>query len=277
MALLERSRGLSVSHALSHRATSDPEATYLLAGERSLTFGEVEAQSEALAASLANLGIEAGDRVALVLPGCPEFVIALFALAKLRVAAVPLDPRLTKTELRYSLRHSGAVCAVAVESFNGADYLQLFEEFLPVLPELQYLITVGEEDLWYDDRVFQFEDLVSAGLGRDFEMEYEPGATDDLLAIVYTSGTTGKPKGVELTHGSLVYAASGTAEAVGLELGDVIVGVTALFHVFGLGPGLIGSVLAGAALVLQEGVDPDETLGQGRLHRPSPHFTMRKD
>ena len=66
------------------------------------------------------------------------------------------------------LRHSEAVCAVTIERAYGIDYLQVFEELLVRLPELQYLVTVGEEDLWYDDRIFQYEDLISAGAGRDF-------------------------------------------------------------------------------------------------------------
>ena len=259
MALLERSGGLTVSHALSHRATTDPEAPFLVFGDRTQSFGDVDGQAESLAAALANLGIERGDRVALVLPGRPEFVVTLFALAKLGAVAVPLNPHLTEPELRYMLRHSGAVCAVTVERFRGVEFLEVFEALLPLLPELRHLVTVGEDDLWYDDQIFQFEDLVSAGTGRDFDRS-DPVGPDDLLALVYTSGTTGKPKGVELTHGNLIYSAGATAEAVGLEPGDRIIGVTALFHVFGLGPGILGSVLGGAALILQEEVEAGATL-----------------
>lgn len=271
MTIAERSRGLSLSHALSHRATSDPEGRFLLSEGNWITFGEADAQAEALAASMANFGIEAGDRVAIVLPVCPEFVISFFALAKLRAVAVPLDPRLTETELRYTLRHSGASCAIAVETFHGSDYLQLFEEFLPVLPELHYLITVGEEDLWYDDRVFQFEDLVLAGMGRDYEVP-DHGGADDLFAIVYTTGPSGKAKGVELTHSNLIYAASATADAIGLAPGDLVVGVTALFHVFGMGPGLLGSVLSGSALALHPEFDPAETLDLVEHHGATVHY-----
>lgn len=271
MTIAERSRGLGLSHALSHRATSDPEGRFLLSEGDWITFGEAETQAEALAASMAGLGIEAGDRVAIVLPECPEFVVALFALAKLRAVAVPLDPRLTEPELRYALRHSGATCAIAVETFHGADYLQLFEQFLPVLPELHYLITVGEEDLWYDDRVFQFEDLVLAGMGRDYDVAGEMDS-GDLFAIVYTSGSSGKTKGVELTHSNLIYAAAVTSDAVGLTPDDIVVGVTALHHVFGLGPGVLGSVLAGSALALHPEFEPGRSLDLIELHGATVHY-----
>jgi acyl-CoA synthetase (AMP-forming)/AMP-acid ligase II len=89
----------------------------------------------------------------------------MFAVAKLGAVMVPLNPRLTADDLRYTLRHSEATVAITAETVGDLDFLQLFEDLLVQLPELQYLITVGEEDLWYDDRVFQFEDLLSAGGG----------------------------------------------------------------------------------------------------------------
>ncbi len=260
----------TISSVLASRATRNPGAPFLLAQEAAFSFGDVDDQSEALAASLANLGIGSGDRIALLLPAWPEFAVSVFAAAKLGATIVPLNPRLTPPELRYMLRHSGAACAITAENAYGIDYLQLFEDLLVELPELNHLVTVGEEDLWYDDRVFQWEDLLSAGLGRDFHAH--PASPDDPFAVVYTSGTTGKPKGVELTHRGLIHAARGTIDAVQLTEEDVVVGVSALFHAFGLGPGLLGTVLGGACLVLQDGVDEAETLELARRHAATVHY-----
>ncbi len=259
MALLERFEGMTASSVLANRATSDPERPFLRVGDQVVTVGQVESRAEALAAALHGLGIQGGDRIALLLPASSEFVIALFAAAKLGAVVVPLNPRLTQPELQYMLRHSRAACAISAEELDGADYLQMFEEILVQLPELHYLVTVGEEDLWYDDRIFQFEDLLSAGGGRDYAApEVDPD--EDLFAILYTSGTTGKPKGVELTHANLLHAAAGTAQGIGLGPADRIAGVSALFHVFGIGPGVLGSLLSGASLVLQDSHGPAETL-----------------
>ncbi|HZD05127.1 MAG TPA: AMP-binding protein [Longimicrobiales bacterium] len=261
MALPERYRSFTVASALAHRATTDPERPFILFGHETLSFGEVESRAEALAAALHGLGIEAGDRLALLLPAWPEFVVSMFAAAKLGAVVVPLNPRLTVPELRYMLRHSEAAAAVSVETLQGVDYLELFEDLLIELPELQYLVTVGEEDLWYDDRIFQFEDLLSAGVGRDYPSPvFEEDASESLFTILYTSGTTGKPKGVGLSHGNLLRTAGSTAEVVGLEPGDRVAGMTALFHVFGMGPGILGTLLAGASLVLQDQLDPAATL-----------------
>lgn len=265
MALAERAPDLPVADILTLRARQDPDREFLMFQDRSWSYAEVEEDARSLAAALANLGIEPGDRVAVILPGCPEWVVSLFALAQVGAVLVPLDPRLTQAELQYMLRHSQAVCAITVETLHGVDYLQLFEDLLPYLPELQYLVTVGEEDLWYDDRIFQFEDLVSAGQGRSLEIEVDE-APDRLFTIIYTSGTTGKPKGVELSQRNLVHAAAGTVQGIGLESDDRVAGVTAFFHVFGLGPGILGTALAGASLVLQEEFDPVEGLDLIQRH-----------
>ena len=234
--MLKRVNGMSIASALASRATMDPEGAFLLHQDQVITFGQVETRSDALAASFHSLGIEAGDRVALVLPPCPEFVIALFAASKLGAVIVPLNLHFTKTELQYMLRHSEATLAVTVENHRGEDFLSVFDELLPQLPELQYVVTVGEEDLWYDDQIFQLDDLISAGEGRDFPLvEVDPA--QDPFALLYTAGTMGKPKGVELTHSNLLEIAAKTADALALVPEDRVIGVTAFFHVFGLGRG----------------------------------------
>ena len=262
---------LTIPAALASRATTDPEGTFLIHGDESFTFGQMETRAEALAASLYGLGIEPGDRVAVVMPSWPEFVISMFAVAKLGAVLVPLNPRLTADDLRYTLRHSEAVAAITAETVEDLDFLQIFEELLVQLPELQYLITVGEEDLWYDDRVFQFEDLLSAGGGRDYSVNPLP-STDEVFAIVYTAGTTGKPKGVELTHANLLQVAGSTADALGLARDDRVVGIMALFHVFGLGPGILGSLLSGATLVLQDEFGPAGALDLVERHQATVHY-----
>lgn len=270
MALIERVEGMTVASALSTRATMDPGSPFLIFGESHATLAEIDQQADAMAAALAGLGVEPGDRIALVLPPCPEFVVSFFAAAKMGCVVVPLNPRLALPELQYMLRHSEAVCAVSVEHDREVDFLQVFEEIMPQLPELQYLVTVGEEDLWYDDRIFQFEDLLSAGGGRDFEAQ--PMGPDDFFALLYTSGTSGKPKGVELSHGNLLSAAAGTAAVIGLREGDRVVGISAFFHVYGLACGLLGSLLAGAALVLQDDEDAEATLDAVERHRATVHY-----
>ncbi len=274
MALHQRASSTTLNQALAQRATVDPERAFLLSGAGRTTFGEVDSRAESMAAALHGLGVEAGDRIALLLPPCPEFAVSMFAAAKLGAVIVPLNPRLPAPELQYLLRHSEAVAAVTIESFEDVDYLQLFEALFPQLPELQYLVTVGEEDLWYDDRIFQYEDLMSAGQGRDYPAPSpaEPDPADDVMALVYTSGTTGKPKGVLLTHGNLVRVAASAVERLGIRPDDRVVGLSALFHVFGLGQGILGSLLSGSTLVLDTSSDGPATLDLVEKHRATVQY-----
>ncbi|MDR0786726.1 MAG: AMP-binding protein [Gemmatimonadota bacterium] len=258
MALSQRFRGHSVADVISSVAREQPRHPCLILGDRRYTYGQVDAYSAALASALHELGVEKGDRIALNLPNWPEFIISMFAAARLGATIIPLNPKYTTQELQYMLRHSEAVVCVTAEAWEGVDYLSRFEGFLHVLPDLQYILAVGEEDLWYDDRIYQFEDLVSSGEGRPLPpVEVDP---DNPFAIVYTSGTMGKPKGVTLTHTNLLSSALASADALRLVPEDVVFGVTSLFNVFGLAPGVLGTMAAGATLVLQEGSAPVDAL-----------------
>ncbi|HSJ14587.1 MAG TPA: class I adenylate-forming enzyme family protein [Longimicrobiales bacterium] len=271
MALGERFAGRTVAQVLEQQAREIPDRAFLHFGDRRLSYGQLYARASALAAALHELGVERGDRVALDLPNWPEFVISMFAAARLGAVIVPLNPRYTVPELQYMLRHSEASVVVSAENFNGTDYLQLFEGFLTSLPDLQYVVTVGEEDLWYDDRIYQFEDLLSSGEGRELpEASVDPAT--DVFAILYTSGTMGKPKGVALTHRNLLTTAAHTADAIQLGPDDVVFGVTTVFHVFGLGPGILGTLVAGASLVLQEQFDPAGALDLIARHGVTVHY-----
>ena len=258
MALRDRFRGLSLADSLALRVREDPQRPFVVFGDRTLTYAQVDAQADALAAALHELGIEAGDRIALTLPNWPEFVVSAFAAARLGAVVVPLNPRFTPPELQYMLRHSESVAVVTAENWEGVDYLARFEQFLGVLPDLQYVLSVGEEDLWYDDRIHQFEDLVSSGEGRDYPRV--EGGADQPFAILYTSGTMGKPKGVQLTHENLMANAAATADALGLTADDVVFGVNTLFNVFGIGAGVLGTMAAGACLVLHDGQEDGDAL-----------------
>ncbi len=243
---------------LRRQAAQRPDDTFVVFDGRQWTFREIHEQASNLAAALAGLGVEPGDRVAIDLPNWPEFVVSMFAAAQLGATIVPLNPGYSARELHFMLRHSEATVAISAEHYAGTDFLQLFESLLVDLPALQYLVTVGEEDLWYDDRIFQFEDLVSSGQGRDWERpEAEDG--DKAYAIIYTSGTTGKPKGVMLSHANLLLTAEAAAKALDLKASDRTLCCVPMLHIFGLGAIMLGLV-SGSTVVLQESFDAERAL-----------------
>jgi len=242
----------TLDRVLTARAGEHPERTALVANGRAVTYAQVNAKAAALAAALAELGIGAGDRIAIVMPNWSEWVIALLAASKLGSTVVPVNPRLSYHELKYQLRHAEVSAVVAVEHHHGIDYLQIFEDMLSELPDLLYLITVGGEELWYDDRIFQFEDLLSSGAGRDLPSSKADDGSD--LALIYTSGTMGKPKGVRLSHRAIVEMAQQTGELLEMEPADRVLAMVPFFTLFGLNV-LIGVLAAGATLVLQDEFD----------------------
>ncbi len=239
-------------------AEEEPDRPLVRFGDATLSYGRIRAQARALAAALNNLGIEAGDRIALDLPNWPEFVISSLAAADLGATIVPLNPACSPHELQFMLRNSEASVVIAAERFEGTDNLELLERMQSDLPDLHYVVTVGEEDLWYDDRIFQFEDLTSAGEGKPLP-DADVVPDEDVFAILYTAGTTGKPKGVMLTHSNLVRTNAATARALGLGRDDILLVAVPMFNIFGLGT-LIAALSAGASVVLMDRFGADAAL-----------------
>jgi fatty-acyl-CoA synthase len=227
---------MTVADALRSVADKSPDAPFLIFEDRVWSYAEAAIQARGLAVGLHNLGVEPGDRIAIDLPNWPEFIVSALAAAEL----------------------GARIVAITAEQFGGVDYLQIFESLLVELPDLQYLVTVGEEDLWYDDRIYQFEDLVASGRGREFEpVAVDPEA--DSYAILYTPGTTGTPKGVVLTQANLLRTAALTAEALEVSAGELTLCSVPMYHIFGLSV-LFTALLSGSTLVLQERFDESESL-----------------
>jgi fatty-acyl-CoA synthase len=248
----------TLAEAFGARAHAHPERTLLVAGTRSLTYGQVDAQSTALAAALSELGIGARDRIAVNMPNSAEWIVTLIASAKLGAVIVPLNPRLNHNELRYQLRHAEVSTVFTAERYHGVDFLELFESLITELPDLQYLVTAGKEELWYDDRIFQFEDLLSSGEARGAPRPPQVGDDDD-FALIYTSGTMGKPKGVRLSHRTVVETAVLAGEALEMSPDDRVLVSVPVFAIFGFSVA-IETIAVGATLVLQEAFDAKGSL-----------------
>ena len=248
----------SLAPLFEQRAREHPERPLAVVGERTFSYGHADTQASSLAAALSELGLGVGDRIAVNLPNGIEWIIALLAAAKLGAVVVPVSPQLSSLDLRYQLRHAEASAVITIERWGGVDYLQRFEDLLADLPDLHYVVTVGDEDLWYDDRIFQFEDLVSSGSGRVVPALADIDDGQD-LAVVYTSGTMGKPKGVRLSHHALVENAVRTAEILELSPEDRVLAAVPFFAIYGFSM-MVGTLAAGATLVLQPTFDAASAL-----------------
>ena len=219
-----------------------------------MTYAQVDAEAAALATALRDLGVGPGDRVAVDLPNWGEWIITLFAVARLDAVLVPVNPAVGYHELKYQLRHAEAVLAIAAQAAGESEYLETLEELLADLPDLRYVAMVGPDEMWYDDRIYQFADLVARGR-RSTPIAREASGDDLPQGLCYTSGTMGKPKGVLLSHRNVVETAMLTADALGLGPTDRVLCAVPLFTVFGMQV-VLTTLLTGGTLVLQERFEP---------------------
>jgi long-chain acyl-CoA synthetase len=205
--------------------------TALRMDDADLTYDEFRDAAARVAAFLRQRGVAPGDRVGMVLPNVLAFPVVFYGAQLAGAAVVPMNPLLKAREVEYYLRDSGARIVLAAEQVAG--------------PAVEAAATVGIEAVPVDPA------LPVQAMGPEGAATPAQRADDDPAVILYTSGTTGQPKGAELTHAGLHGNALTTKETL-LEAGpeDVVMGCLPLFHVFGLTCALNASVLAGSLLTL---------------------------
>lgn len=234
-----------------------PDQVALVDGERRLTWAELAERADALSRGFLAAGLEPGDRVAIDLANGIEWVVTLLAAAHAGLVVVPLDPGLGYHELKYQLRHAEVAGAVIPEAPVPFDYLELFDELLPDLPSLRVIAYAGPGTRWFDDRAMPFDELLARGRRQP---PREPATGGDApLALLYTSGTMGKPKGVLLSHAAMVGCARATVAVLGLGADERVLLVLPLFHVFGLSV-LLSTLASGATAVLLPRFEADLAL-----------------
>jgi len=248
------------------RAKQHPDREFLVFGSRRMSYRQIERDAVALAGALAGLGVQPGDRLAVDLPNWPEWVVAFLAAAYRGVVLVPLDPSLTLHELKYQLRHAEVRAALVPEAYEGADFVELYDEVLPELPELRAIVLVGATDRWLDDRVYRYQDLVSKASPTTPMALGRVDATEQPLAILYTSGTMGKPKGVALSHRNILTTARAAADALRHSGEDRALGAVPLFTIFGVHVVAV-TIAGGGTLVLEQRFDARDALDLIRRER----------
>jgi long-chain acyl-CoA synthetase len=226
---------------LRESADAHPDKPLVHVNDLTFSYAQVDEISGRLASSLLGLGLERGDKVAVQLPNLPQFLFTYFGILKAGLVMVPLNPLLRAPEVAYHLEDSDAKILVtfelfAEEAFRGAEQVGGVTTYVVNLP--------GNDER--PEGTKHYDELYFADDTRDIV----PTDADDTAVLLYTSGTTGKPKGAELTHFNLFMNCTVAGELFEFRDDDIGVGVLPLFHVFGLSSVLNTSVRYGGTIVL---------------------------
>jgi len=234
------------------------------------SFVELRAKVDIVARGLIGMGIKPGDKICLWMTNCPEWVFVFFAAARIGAVLVPINTRFRVTDMEYVLRQSDSSTLIMMDGSGPVDYLGMLREVCPEIdsrceselvthkfPELKRVVVLGNN---HPEGVVNWEDMLTRlSDPQEYSIAQTHVQPDDTVLLMYTSGTTGFPKGVMHSHNiqrTLVDAAS----RMGVTSRDVILMYLPLFHCFGLYEGPIMSVVSGARMVLMSSFDPATVL-----------------
>ena len=225
-----------------------------------LTYEALDEQVDRLARGMLDLGVGKGDKVGLWMPNIPEWVVAYYAIARVGAVVVPMNTRYKTHEVEYILDNSEATTLFAVGDFAGIDYISMIGEIRGNLPNLKNVVIVGEPG----DQIHRFDDVVARGTelvpdGQLAEREAQCDPLDNVF-ILYTSGTTGNPKGAMLSHHNIAENAKQVTEILHANEKDVFLLGVPFFHCFGCVMGIAGSITWGASMVPMQIFKPVEAL-----------------
>ncbi|MDQ0339944.1 long-chain acyl-CoA synthetase [Caldalkalibacillus uzonensis] len=241
-------RPANLTDMLAQTVQRYPHQEALVMNQVRLTYRELEEQVVQVAAQLSTVyRIQKGDRVAVLLGNCIEFALLLFACARLGAILVPLNTRLKEQEVSFMLSHAEVKLLVTDWEFVGK-VETLREQFGQNLPHLQYFILVNnnEEQLTLKYSYTTFQNLLQPGPSIT---PAQVGEEDPLL-IMYTSGTTGLPKGAVLSHLGVIHSAINYEQRLETDQETRTLIAVPLFHVTGLIGQLLHMILVGGTSVL---------------------------
>jgi long-chain acyl-CoA synthetase len=252
--------------AFAAAAARNPDAIAIRYFDHPITYRELEALTDALAAGLQDQGFRPGERMAVYLQNVPQFVIAMIATWKAGGIMVSVSPMLKHKELAAQLADSGSAALITLESLWNTVASEVVPdtqvrtvittselEFLDEVPDL-----LAESRRERDEDVLDLVALLERFRGQAPDTPSLNG--DDIAFLTYTSGTTGPSKGAMNTHRNVVFNAQAYRDWIGLGADDVTFGVAPFFHITGLIGNLAAPLLCGMPIVMSYRFDPDVAL-----------------
>ncbi|MER7544673.1 class I adenylate-forming enzyme family protein [Actinomadura sp.] len=249
-------RADTVGAALEDAAARDK--AFLHDGDDTFTFAEFDRLTDRVAGGLLARGIRRGDRIGLLGLNTPQWLAVFFGAARIGAVIVPLNVRYRERELSYMLGQSGARTVVSAPAVPGFDFAGFFEKFRPQAPGVTDYLFFGAD---FDELAATPADPAALEAARG---AVAPG---DPLMILYTSGTTGRPKGAVITHGSILASARAQAGHFAMTDEDVLLGHLPFNHVGGITCTIMAALVSGGSVALLPAFSPDGALRAVERHR----------
>lgn len=245
---------LNLAIILQESARLYPHKTAVICGDQRLSYAELNAAANQVANALRSLGIRPGDKVAMMLPNVPQFPIIYYAILKLGATVVPLNTLFRASEVEYHLEDSDSVAFFVWE----AQAEEARKAFIKV-ETCRHMVVVNSPGSDYLPEGALSYDALRAVASPNFELVWT--MPDDTAVILYTAGTTGRPKGAELTHFNMFYNAVFTADRLlGLTCHDVGLAALPLFHSFGQTCVMNTLIYVGGTISMLPRFEPDRAL-----------------
>ncbi len=268
--------GLTIGGSLALAAERWPDELALVAAGRASrwTWAAFDADTTSIAAGFLALGLRRGDRIGIWSPNTAEWALTQFAAAKAGLILVTINPAYRVVELEFALNKAGCAALVTAKAFKTSDYMAMLAALAPELPaavpgalraarlpHLRAVIEIGPDP---SPGTIGFGSLEARGAAAEratVAANRDALQFDDPVNIQFTSGTTGSPKGVTLSHHSILNNGCNVGRALRLTAADRICIPVPLYHCFGMVMGNLAAVTSGAAMVYPgEGFDPLATL-----------------
>ncbi len=252
---------------LAERAKNAPDAVAIIHEDVKTTYGELNKMADDMAAALIDMGVQKGDKLGIWFQNLPEWVVAWFGISKAGAVVIPMDYWYKPSEAEYILNHSGAVGIVTANTFGKTNFLDMLDEIRPNLTSLKHIIVVNNNPD-YEPNLEKGEVTLpallekGAGLGGKAEM-----VPDDVAFILYTSGTTGQPKGAQLTHANVIRNAWDAADIMELSAADKFLVPVPFSHCFGNVLSITMACCAGAGICPMDVFDPRAALELIQKHQ----------